>query len=452
MVLQKMLAPCGAFAAGAVCGGTVLLAVLTTLVAEPWASRHEQRCSASDQHVPSGARQPSPEAWTDRHAPGYRSALSKLSGAEVEMLRGDALSDAAYLKVLRRWCPRCSRSPWLDWGHNRTDPWSLHERNFRHTPGVPVCSTPDQLAAALKLGRRRWDAAVLRHVSALNETERDVALERRRSWFEPFGCRIPFYSSAQACAVLSRFAAMFIVGDSLGRHMTGGLFMALTDDYKSGGYPRFGGQIAPELLDQCVCDGQFSEEIHCRSFDTNFYTAADVRSYGVCPGVRVGGFGFQFLGTWGLKPYGQIANVPFNPEYRERIIQDGRPVLTVIQAGIHQRHNLTRALEETFAPATAAIKNFSRLSRGKVFTLFMGSHAESRRVDPSFPDQTREYVAKYHAGLEKEAARVGAFYFDFWNLTANAATQDGVHMLSDTQVIKAMSMLHLAHLLSHEQQ
>lgn len=352
---------------------------------------------------------------------------------------------SGYPFLYQRWEATCLDVAWLDTDNvPRARPWSVHPRDFSSTAPRPVCSTPQQLEDALRLGTRRWDALPPPSTTDTPAWERDMYLERAASWFEPHGCRVPFYAPEQVCVLFDRYALVAVFGDSLGRHMVGGLRMAMTGDWHLGAFPP-SRHASRRLWDHCVCDGQFSEATDCRAFDTPDYAFADSRSTGgLCPGTR---FGFNVEAAYRVEefPY-QVFPFRYGRDQAAAVANDGRPVLIVIQGGMHQAHNFSAFRARVIEPATRAID--MRPANASVHVVLMGSHAQSRLKDPAYPHQRREAVAAFHAALRAEADARHWHFLDHWNLTANAPSSDGVHMLSSVQLWKAQSLVHLMNLLS----
>ena len=86
-------------------------------------------------------------------------------------------------------------------------------------------------------------------------------------------CRSTRRNRCASC-FYDRYALVAVFGDSLGRHMVGGLRMAMTGDWHLGAFPP-SRHASRRLWDHCVCDGQFSEATDCRAFDTPDYAFAD---------------------------------------------------------------------------------------------------------------------------------------------------------------------------------
>jgi hypothetical protein len=80
--------------------------------------------------------------------------------------------------------------------------------------------------------------------------------------------------------------------------------------------------------------------------------------------------------------------------------------------------------------------------------LWSGLNAQSRQLDPLFPNQSRENASTFNAFVEE---RIQSSYemtvLDFWELTRDAATSDGYRYLSDVNLYKAATIVQAADLL-----
>lgn len=125
-----------------------------------------------------------------------------------------------------------------------------------YTPSTkPQCSNAAELLQSLTYGRR---------------VSQDGP-------FHPYGCNLNFYTPAEVCDIMSRFDKVWIVGDSLMRHVASALHIILRQDLIEGAFASWAArdreqsyihekQVAlkagrppppPPLLD-CRCDAAFS--------------------------------------------------------------------------------------------------------------------------------------------------------------------------------------------------
>lgn len=110
---------------------------------------------------------------------------------------------------------------------NNTRRFSIQKKNFQLMYPVP-CGTSDDLIQAIAKSQRCWDDEVQNtNLTLLQKQEYS-------STFIPHQCGIPYYTSDEVYEVLNCFLHVVIQGDSLSRHLQGGLLMALWGDLVKG--------------------------------------------------------------------------------------------------------------------------------------------------------------------------------------------------------------------------
>ena len=308
-------------------------------------------------------------------------------------------------------------------------PWTLTPDTFSSF-GLPQCRSLEELLRAVNLGQRHpLDPAVPR--SAMDSLGPTVP-----SYFRPEGCSLQWLSVDEACGLLSSFSTVLLLGNSHSRHMMQALFAFLTADLRWGGLPRFSGN--PNMLDRCQCDGQFSEHRLCREVNKeSMYHMVDSRDYGVCSRHSRLGF-LAFTGSVGVT-------------LSEACRPDDRPSVLVLQGGSHEGNwQLTSAANDLhLQELNEWLERCPFPQRWSV--LWIGAPAQRRQLDALYPTQQRERTAESNERTAEHMQRVyRAPMLSFWNLSADAASSDGFHWLTDVNVWKAMSMLNALQLLTHE--
>lgn len=418
---------------------------------------------------------------------GASRALLNLGPAPLDLSRHAASADdaggdgghedGAFLSLYRRWQSVCGQ-PGQNSVLNRGDgintnmperrPWSVHARTFgspaarRGARRQPCASVADILAAVAD-GQRAWvggedgvedaeddegdalDLVALAARTTARTANDSIAHELRPSYFVPRGCDdVGEYLGAEAaCAILDRFAFVGFYGDSFGRHATNALLMILGGDWALGGYPRAAGKSAA-LMDGCRCDGQFSANPVCREYDWGRLLPTDIRDHGYCthlprsPTVRL---------AYALAP-----NATF---YEALCRNDSRPTLVFLNGGAHFDSDANRTMREHIDVFQAEIERTKAECPHPldVTVVWTGLHAQSRRLDPLRPHQQRERTAAFNAVVDRYVAeKYGMLPLNFWNLSRDVASTDGLHHVTDVNLYKANAMLHVARLLGLERQ
>lgn len=249
----------------------------------------------------------------------------------------------------------------------------------------------------------------------------------RTSTFIPSSCYPRWLHPDDTCDVLNGYNIMFL-GDSLSRHHYQGILMLLSGDWVFGGLPRLG---STDLFSKCVCDGQFSEHILCRTYPTFAFTIDDPHAYGFCHWrhsflLRNGGDDFSSLCS-------RDKNVVF------------------LQGGAHYFSDSSRFINEFLHPQLQSVaKSIQKCDRNQsVVVMVSGLNSQATELDSLWPQQSRANAAIFNEKVRLFMESVGPslpfrhYVLDFMNLTLDAPTSDGYHYLSDVNLWKALYFVNI---------
>ena len=213
--------------------------------------------------------------------------------------------------------------------------FSICKQDFEPTHSN-VCTTSDDMLQAIARGQRRWDA---KNLTLLQK-------EQYPSSFIPHQCSIPYYPPDQVCEVLNRFSHVIIQGDSLSRHLQGGLLMSLRGDFVRGSIV----SSRNKEMDKCLCDAQFSEDRRCRHRpnDYTLYNRFQPHQLGLCPNFNPN---LNDGSQQSQQPQPQPAREPFKSVFNinrlKRVVYkfhgvnctfpDSQGILVIVQRGIHMK-------------------------------------------------------------------------------------------------------------------
>lgn len=355
--------------------------------------------------------------------------------------------------LYRRWGSKClGKNIVMDRGDGygvalpRTRPWSVSAKSYQDG-NQKMCGSLDSLLRAVRNGHRVWEEGEDKTVPAaiVAEEERPVntslLYETQPSHFLPRGCHLPYIGKEQACKILSRYSHVVIAGDSLARHTAQGLNMLLKEDWMLGAYP-LGSGLAPDLMDKCRCDGQFSEHKLCRSFDGQKLLPGDPRDCGACTWL-------SSQETFHLH-YLELPGKEDGPVWEQLCNEDPRPGLIMLNGGTHFGSGVETTKKDLIT------KTYEKLQEVKtrcqwtcdIKMVWAGLNAQSRLLDQRYPHQSRESAKHFNDLMDDYvASRLGMLPLSFWNLTRDAPTSDGFHYLSDVNMYKAIVLLHVARLI-----
>ena len=313
---------------------------------------------------------------------------------------------------------------------SKTRPYSLLSESMRP---LQECSRLADYLSSIKYGKRRWPGA----------TDEDESVP---SIFEPNGCYAPAVPPPKdkVCSILDQYSSVIFTGDSLSRHLRLAVYMALRGNYTHTPFMEL-----DDVATKCKCDGLFSESRLCRNTEPYFNDQTNINDI---PGNLCPGSNFSI---------GQVANFPFlerrgqvNPgkNIRWDEIECDRPtykgLLLVMQGGLHWMMNATETFEQMIRPILDHPKYRECVNRQKVRTIWLSATAQSTKLDERFPHQSRKsaltFEQKMQSLLDASQFAEGITTLDWWSLTADSPTSDGLHSLTDVNLAKTAQVLYLA--------
>ena len=249
--------------------------------------------------------------------------------------------------------------------------WSVTPLTFATTQ--PHCNTTHQLLHALRYGVRR----PLPGYEFSTVGRERARVEWAKSWFEPAGCSLRWYSPDEICGVFNRYSHVVLAGDSLTRHLHQALYMMLTGDLRYGGLPRLSWQRG--LFDSCQCDGQFSEHSVCREYDQSMFNMTDTRVYGVCTHTDTR-FALHALLTYDF-PWSES-------ELMAALCSDDpRPRFFMVSGHAHYASKREDTMRRFLTPLLDRLDTVRRQCNFTVHVMWGSAPAQSRLLDGKFPMQ-----------------------------------------------------------------
>ncbi len=276
----------------------------------------------------------------------------------------------------------------------------------------------------------------------------DTMTQITKSVSQPIGqqsCFLQWYDEVSLCEIAQRFSVIVWSGDSLTRHMTMGLMMLWTGDYRFGGFARKP-DTQNKLYNHCSCDGQFSEALICRDLRPGFFQFSDARTFGLCGTVERYNSPRFYMHTSNYKELHQMERWRLcSTDHRFRFIS--------LQAGTHYDTNATYTIQNYLQPALAKISrliNSCTVNRSlgkKMRVIYIGVPVVSARIEKLYPQQHRNNVQIHNVHVRQwlDDNYPYVLYVDIYNLTKNGTdhTSDGFHSLSDVNMIKASYILNI---------
>ena len=342
-------------------------------------------------------------------------------------------------------------------------PWSVTSPSFPLGAGLRLghreCSTVPEVLAAVRYGVRVWP-------DGRPAAEHDMGAEL--SWFEA-SCAIPRFTPARVCKALALYDQVFLIGDSLMRHLWTAFKIAVSGDWELAGQTReqfearhntgirFGPGTDPGVWEKhakhwaaehpdCRCDGLFSEVLACRQDGSvEAYPSSGCALFsrvrydhmrGMNSGNRTGVWATSFL----------------NRESQEGGTGDlcsetGRKLIAV-NGGLHQQLDPHTFLKTVLLPELREVEEATATCphvRRKLDIVVMQVDSQTGAMDAKYPNQGtgpvfafNEHVAAYLAEHHP-----GVLVFRSWNLTRGCGRSDGLHLLTEANVAKASALLRM---------
>ena len=323
-----------------------------------------------------------------------------------------------------------------------TRPFSLGPQDFvsHHTH---ECSSVQDFLNAVKFGLRRWE----NQVEAKNLSLVDK--ETFPSSFVPHGCDVPALSQKRMCAIMSRFSHVKIIGDSLSRHVQGGLHIGLKNDFVSGAMVT--SDPSWRRKEKCHCDSQFSENLECRTLDPSFSRFQPQR-VGICPKLhnetnqvesqlhqsghdsfREKDFSYIFSGVNCSK-------------------EESRGMLLVLQGGMHFKSDAVETYNHFLPTWQNPVVNVCAKYK-KLIVIWCSYTTQAAAVFKVYPHQDPQHGIIFNQQMQELFHSNGmenATTIDWMNFTKGAQTSDGSHYLMNVNFFKAQQLLLLADLMLDE--
>ena len=125
---------------------------------------------------------------------------------------------------------------------------------------------------------------------------------------------------------------------------------------------------------------------------------------------------------------------------------DYKGILIVVQGGLHWFMNATDTFDSLIQPVITHDRFHECLSLGKVRLVWLAMTAQSRLLDDPYSHQKRENAVVFNEEIRKsfiEAGYPDILILDWYNMTNDSQTSDGLHSLTEVNLAKASQLLYL---------
>ena len=126
--------------------------------------------------------------------------------------------------------------------------------------------------------------------------------------------------------------------------------------------------------------------------------------------------------------------------------EDYKGILIVLQGGLHWFMNATDTFDSLIQPVITHDRFHECLSLGKIRLIWLAMTAQSRLLDDPYSHQKRENAVVFNEEIRKsfiEAGYPDILILDWYNMTNDSQTSDGLHSLTEVNLAKASQLLYL---------
>ena len=223
-----------------------------------------------------------------------------------------------------------------------------------------------------------------------------------------------------------------MIGDSTTRQWHQAVQILATGDFATGGN---------HLMD-CRCDGQFSESRRCRAGGYHHRRISEGQGRRVAllyDMTEVGSRPHAFPEFEVSNDQNLSAVMRRWSWLRSLCVNKDRPIVLVLQAGLHFKVNFAEAQSAFFSPLLQMARGVGCVDT----VLVTGPTIQSKALDKRFPNQTEVRVRTFNSRLGEWATSENLTALDFTEATRSEPTSDGVHFLTSGNVLKATVLLHV---------
>ncbi|KIW13247.1 hypothetical protein PV08_08434 [Exophiala spinifera] len=290
-----------------------------------------------------------------------------------------------------------------------------------HLPSSAVCRNRTALLQAFSGGGR-------------------IGLDRP---YFPLGCDIRWFTTEEACQILSRFEKVIVIGDSMMRHVVGAMNVLLRRDLGYGAVTNW--NFNEEELRDCFCNHQMDVK-SCSVqgiFSTSSVLEHDPSSL-ACPPNQPVDLVIEMMLKYPLDPE-ELAR--FRDLLSPR--KPHKPYAFVFGHGLWNdldlkasMHWLDGILEETIKQSPY----YTRYASGSGPPFWPRLFVTPNAAGPQKPDQWlvsqgNKALMVFEESVHVEAGKRGVETLGTWNMSIQATKYDGVHLDLKGNLIKAMGVL-----------
>ena len=147
------------------------------------------------------------------------------------------------------------------------------------------------------------------------------------------------------------------------------------------------------------------------------------------------------------------------PNTDQLCTNSSKPHLLAFHVGAHYGFSsatvITKVIKPYMEHINATLKNCQYGIRSKIHFLLFGLPAVNTILQQKYPQQNHTLIKQYHKEIEAYlmTAPIQTIFLDFFEVTREAIedgrTSDGFHLLTDINIVKVLTVVHVMNLLTH---
>ena len=194
------------------------------------------------------------------------------------------------------------------------------------------------------------------------------------------------------------------------------------------------------------CDGQFSEAKKIRGLSNNYMYPNTWKDESLCKDI-------EHMRTSISLTDSNCRDANCSPLFNTLCKNDTKPIFILLSQGLHYCVNASAVIHTFITPVlaqlTAVVTNCPYDLSTRIRILFVGLTPTDRIAEVKYPLQRRDLIKQFNKHIQtylRKNHKFNILYWDVYNAGLDAVdnkrTSDGVHLLSDINVLRAIIMLH----------
>lgn len=259
----------------------------------------------------------------------------------------------------------------------------------------------------------------------------------------PLRCDMRWYSTDEICTILSRFSHIYIIGDSLQRHLNQAFYVLLRRNIGLGGLRdwELGEEQTPDApaRDFCMCNGQVYSHNCSDRIISRLDWAVGNGSFSLPCATDAFDLSYHRLLSWPLSDYDLNGLSDTFPAQRP-----AKPPVFLVHHTHWNKIDLN-ATRDWLAQINDQLQDKVPWLDGLLKKLYLYMTASAGGLTSAYGVTvsmgSRVEVANFELKMRDEAREMGIDFLGLWNMSAQTLQTDAVHSTLRTNLLKAQMAL-----------